>query len=131
MNLSRPWKKKYSKPSVPSEKIVKAQQKNSIKPDEQSSILIQSESDVILKNKQKYLKWKSEHFLQKKQIWKQSGSSGSGFPKSTYFLFDLWWWFFWFWTIVETHWNKNKVQVITKWSPAEKKFQAKQCRITN
>ena len=58
-------KKNYSKPSVPSEKIVKAQQKNSIKPDEQSSILIQSESDVMLQNKQKYLKWKSEEFLQK------------------------------------------------------------------
>ena len=58
-------KNNYSKPSVSSEKIVKAQQKNSIKPDEHSSILIQSESDVILQNKQKYLKWKSEQFLQK------------------------------------------------------------------
>ena len=58
-------KKNYSKSSVPSEKNVKAQQKNSMKPDEKSSIRIQSESDLILKNKQKYLKWKSEHFLQK------------------------------------------------------------------
>jgi hypothetical protein len=61
-------KKKFSKPSVQSGRIVNAGQKSSMKPDEKSSIRIQSESDVILKNKQKYLKWKSEHFFQKNKF---------------------------------------------------------------
>ena len=61
-------KKKFSKPSVQSGRIVNAGQKSSMKPDEKSSIRIQSESDVILRNKQKYLKWKSEHFFQKNKF---------------------------------------------------------------